>query len=307
MVKRILCVLIGTIAFSLAAFAQTESQHLEFEGFDAVVIEDEFDVTFRESRNYMVDYTVDAALENNRLVEIYARGNTLYISLNRKGMSSDLKKQYRGRNAGKAVLKAVIYAPSISSLTVRGKAVFDAAGTEFIGKSMALTVSDNAKVSGITINTEELTVDLSKAAEAVVKADVEDIIVRNSGTAILTLNYFASKADITAGGSSKTSASGDVKSVSVHAKGNPDISLSGKGDLLKVEGSGTTDFDGVNYTVREAITDMSGSSKAYVSASEKLSLNLRGGHVVFSGEPVINILSIKSASVTRLSDEKVRR
>ena len=127
MVKRILCVLIGTIAFSLAAFAQTESQHLEFEGFDAVVIEDEFDVTFRESRNYMVDYTVDAALENNRLVEIYARGNTLYISLNRKGMSSDLKKQYRGRNAGKAVLKAVIYAPSISSLTVRGKAVFDAA------------------------------------------------------------------------------------------------------------------------------------------------------------------------------------
>ena len=222
-------------------------------------------------------------------------------------MSSDLKKQYRGRNAGKAVLKAVIYAPSISSLTVRGKAVFDAAGTEFIGKSMALTVSDNAKVSGITINTEELTVDLSKAAEAVVKADVEDIIVRNSGTAILTLNYFASKADITAGGSSKTSASGDVKSVSVHAKGNPDISLSGKGDLLKVEGSGTTDFDGVNYTVREAITDMSGSSKAYVSASEKLSLNLRGGHVVFSGEPVINILSIKSASVTRLSDEKVRR
>ena len=172
MVKRILCVLIGTIAFSLAAFAQTESQHLEFEGFDAVVIEDEFDVTFRESRNYMVDYTVDAALENNRLVEIYARGNTLYISLNRKGMSSDLKKQYRGRNAGKAVLKAVIYAPSISSLTVRGKAVFDAAGTEFIGKSMALTVSDNAKVSGITINTEELTVDLSKAAEAVDVATV---------------------------------------------------------------------------------------------------------------------------------------
>lgn len=307
MVKRLLSVLIGTIAFGIVAAAQTESQHLEFEAFDAIVVDDEFDVTFRESRNYMVDYTVDAAFESNRLVEVYVRGKTLFISLNRKGMSSDLKKAYRGRNAGKAVLRAVVYAPTVASVQLLGKSLFDAAGIEIKGSRFTVNVSDNAHLSGLSVKTEELTVEMAKSAEVSLKADVDNLIIRTNGNAVLTVNYSAEKVDLTATGSSKTTLTGDAVFAAVHAKGNPDVSMSGKGDILRIDGNGTTDFDGVNFAVKEVTTDMSGSSKAYVSPTEKLNLTLRGGHVVFGGEPSVNIVSIKSASVTRLADEKVRK
>lgn len=307
MVQKILSVLIGMMAFGFSAFAQTESQHLEFEAFDTIVIDDEFAVNLRPSSHYMVDYTVDAALENNRLVEVYNRGKTLYITLNRKGMSSELKKAYRGRGAGKAVLRATVSMPSLSAIQVQGKALLEAGGVNFESDRFSVTVSDNAKVNGLSIKADRIEVDLSKNAEATMALDADNAVIRTSGNSNLTASQLSNKLEISASGSTKTNLSGDAVFTSVYAKGNPDVVLSGKGDILKVDAGGTSELDAVNYAVREATMDVTGSSKSYVSPSEKLSLTMKGGYVVFAGEPLINILSIKSASVTRLADERPRR
>ena len=67
MIKRILVVLIGICAYAIAAQAQTITKSQEYSAFSTIEVGDTFNVSFKpsETGNYMAEWTVDTALEND--------------------------------------------------------------------------------------------------------------------------------------------------------------------------------------------------------------------------------------------------
>ena len=83
-----------TLAFIFSAGAQKNIVHeFEYESFASVKVADDFIVKLVSADHYMVRTSVDARLD--QYVRAYVQNGTLYVNLDRKSFSSELKKALR--------------------------------------------------------------------------------------------------------------------------------------------------------------------------------------------------------------------
>lgn len=302
MLKRIL-ILTAALAMAFAAAAQTTTKSEDLVAFDSIEISNDFEVTFHQADFYRVDWTYDTIL--NDVVGVSVSGKTLHISLNKKGMSSELKKTYRGRNAPKPILKATVYAPSFSNLTLSENAVFNAADNRIETDVFQLSVTDKAQVSRLSVGADRAVITMDKDGKAALTLAAGQIDIRTARSSALDLKQTSGTLNISAANTSVVTVSGDTEAMATTTQNSSKVTVSGTASTLRHDGKGSSEVDVLNAPVQSAEVTMANSGKLYLSVSDTLRVDLKGGSsVYFSGEPQISVVNIVSSTLTRYTGKK---
>ena len=98
---------------------------------------------------------------------------------------------------------------------------------------------------------------------------------------------------------------GETLNASVTSSGSSRVTLKGKTSDLNVTGSGLSSVDAINLKTSECTVKLTNSSKLYEAATETVHIDLAGNStLVFDGDPVIDIINVKSSTIQRYSNVK---
>jgi len=302
MKKNLMKLIIATVAlaaFCLSSAAQTSTDTKEFPaGFTGIEVSDDFEISLKTGETCSVTWSVDAVLKD--YIEVYVKGQVLHIEFNRKGMSSELKKTYRGKNAPKPTLNASITVAELRSLTVTDNVVVNAYNEDFYGDSFSLTASGASKINNLGVASGSAKISLSKNAQAKVTVYTnKDLTVSTGNSSVLNLEQESNTLSVSASGSSNVTIAGNViKGCDV--SNSSVVTLNGSCPSLSVKSqSGSAVTDATAFQVKEANITMSGSGQVSVSPTDILKLDIKDGTVNFSNDPKVEIVSIVKASVIR--------
>lgn len=302
MVKKTIA-LMSALALSLAAWAQTTTKSNDVVAFDNIEINSDFEVTFHQAEFYRVDYTFDTLLSD--VVSVHVSGNTLYVSFNKKGMSSELKKTYKGRNASKPILKVSVYAPNFSNLTLSENAVFDAMGNRIRADVFQLTATDKARVNNLSVEAERAVLTLEKDAKAGMTVNAAQIEVHAGKASALEMLQYSDALTITTTGSASVTVSGETGDIVSNTQNSSKVTVSGFAESIRHDGKGSSEADLLNVPIKTAEAVMANSSKLYLSVSDLLKVDLKGGSsVIFNGNPEIDVVNIISSTLMHYSGKK---
>ena len=110
------------LAFMFVASAQKASIHeIEYESFTSVKVSDDFIVRLVTADRYKVKTMVDERLDQH--VKAYVQNGTLYVTLDRKNFSSDLKKALRVKGAPAPKLEVEVAFPSVKLIELSGNTI----------------------------------------------------------------------------------------------------------------------------------------------------------------------------------------
>ena len=148
MCKRVLCVVILTIASIASAFSQTRTLEHEYGEFEKLDVSGGFHVNLVQDRSYSTRLVVDDILEP--YVECYVKSKTLYITLDEKAIPKDIKKSYKGKNSADPVLKVTVYVPGLNSIKLSSNSTL---ASEFAmeSDSFELTMGDNSVLNNLEV------------------------------------------------------------------------------------------------------------------------------------------------------------
>lgn len=284
---------------SVMASAQTKEINHDFSSFDAIDIDYEFNVKIEQSRkNYSISLTVDDILAD--YVQTYVKNHTLFITLDKKSLPSDVKKLYKGRKSAEPVLNAVVSVPeNITKVKMSGASTLTV-NDEIECKEFEITLKDQARVKKLIVDASDISVSMENKSQADMELYAENVTINTSGSADAGINQNSEHLVLNPSGSSTVLVDGETLVADVTTAGSSKTTLRGKTGILNVVGAGSSNIDAINYHTPEVTAKLSGSCKFTEAATDKLSMDLSGNsHLIFDGEPVINIINIKSSSVSR--------
>ena len=268
-IKSLLVVIFIIASTSALSFAQTRTIEHEYSEFDAISVSDGFKVTMVEKAGYNAKFKVSDALES--YIQCYVKAGTLFIGIDEKSVPKEVRKSFKGKNSDGPVLEATVYVPVLNSITLNVNA-----------NSASFSVSKKSKLSSINVKAaDKVTVNAEGSATVVLEYSAKTLEVNNSGSADLAIN-------------------GQCETSSVCTAGSAKLSLSGKANVLNVTGKGgSSKVDAVTMSVEDVNVSLDGADLT-VTPAKTLSLDLgKGASVCYSGDPLIKIVKIQNASVTR--------
>lgn len=302
--KKSIFAALAAILVSISASAQPLLvQDKDFEKFTKVSVEDNFVLKFSKSENYSVTLKTDERIAAH--VQAYVKNGTLYLILDEKGYSPELKKELRQKGAAAPVLEAEVYMPAMNSVVLKDKAVV-AACDSFETETFTMTVSDNALVSDLDVTCSTGELNVSKNAQVTGTVSVTSkmyVNVSNSGRVSLTQN--GGNAFISQANSAYIDFRATLNSFEVESAGSSESHISGTASLLKVTGTGLSRVDAELLESGDGDVVLSGSAKCYVNVTEHLKVNLVGGSMLtFKRNPVFEIDRVVNSTLIKADDVK---
>lgn len=302
--KKSIFAALAAILVSISASAQPLLvQDKDFEKFTKVSVEDNFVLKFFKSENYSVTLKTDERIAAH--VQAYVKNGTLYLILDEKGYSPELKKELRQKGAAAPVLEAEVYMPAMNSVVLKDKAVV-AACDSFETETFTMTVSDNALVSDLDVTCSTGELNVSKNAQVTGTVSVTSkmyVNVSNSGRVSLTQN--GGNAFISQANSAYIDFRATLNSFEVESAGSSESHISGTASLLKVTGTGLSRVDAELLESGDGDVVLSGSAKCYVNVTEHLKVNLVGGSMLtFKRNPVFEIDRVVNSTLIKADDVK---
>ena len=166
--KKLFLAFAMVVMTAFAAHAQARLvQENDYESFSSINVSDDFIVKLNSSHKYSVKTISDERVAP--FVVSYVKNGVLYVTLDRKNFSSEVKKQLKVKGAAKPVLEVEIYFPSIKSLEMSDNTNLQISDV-IKAETFTLVLSDKAKVNKINLECETAELNLSKGAYANVEA-----------------------------------------------------------------------------------------------------------------------------------------
>ena len=301
MIKKTLATIIGIVALTIVASAQTVTKFQEYAAFNTIDAEYNYNISIRPSEegNYVVEQTIDAILEN--YIKAYVKNNTLFISFDEKGYNKDkeAKAAYKGKNAPKPVLNIIVKAPTFQTLKIRDNVVVDALGTTLNSNSFTLEAADNTKINNFSVETGDCKVTVGKNAIVNLNAKAGDLKIKADKNAVLNLNFETKGLDIETGNSAVLTLSGGATSSKIKVEDSSKLTISGNASSMEFTGEDKADVDASKFPVKDATVKMKNSCKLAANVSSDLSIEMDGASLVFSGNPDIKIVNLVKATIGR--------
>ena len=302
--KKSIFAVLAAILVSVCAFAQPlVVQDKDFEKFTKISVEDNFVVKFIKSDRYSVTLKTDERIAAH--VQAYVKNSTLYLILDEKGYSPELKKQLRQKGASAPVLEAEVYMPMINSVVLKDKAVI-AACDRFETETFTMTVSDNALVSyfDVTCSTGELNVSRNAQVKGTVSV-TSKMYVNASNSAQVSLTQNGGNAFVSQGNSAYVDFKAILNTLEIESSGGSESHISGTASLLKVTGAGLSRVDAELLEAKDGDVVLSGSAKSHVNVTDHLKVNLVGGSMLtFKRTPVFEIDRVVNSTLIKADDAK---
>ena len=300
LLKFVVCI----FALSLAAAstpAQTKTSH-DFSSFDALEVDYDFNVRVVDSRDYSVSMNLENDLKD--YVQAYVKNHTLYLALDEKKLPSDLRKRYRGRRSSSPLLDVTVYTPeALTSIKMKGASSLDV-GFDLECRDFVLDLSENARVTKLVADASNISVTMAGKSSAIgIALFADNIKINVAGSAKLEAEQDSQRIEIVTGGSAQLDVEGETLDVQLTTSGSSKTTVRGKTNTLSVNGSATSNVDAVSLKTSECTARLSNSSKLYEAATETLHIDINGNStLVFDGDPVIDIINVKSSTVQRYSN-----
>lgn len=288
---------------SLVAFAQTKQINHDVSSFDCLDVDFDFDVRVVESRKPSVSLNVDNELKD--FVQTYVKNHTLYITLDQKKLPSDLKKLFRNRRSKSPVLEATVYTPDpLTEVRLSAYSILSV-NQEIECKDFRIDLDENARIERLTVDAGTVTVNATGKSSADLVLYADEIKINASGSSVIGLDQDSEKLSIVAGGSSEVRMEGETLDADLTVSGTSKATLAGKTNKLAVTGSGFTNVDAINLKASECTAKLSGNCKVYEAATETIHVDISGNStLVFDGDPVVDIISVKSSTLQRYNNAK---
>lgn len=296
-----LSIIIGTIVLIIAGSplnAQTKVVSHDFSAFTGIDVKDNFEVSISNSDSYSIRLTVSEALADYILT--YVKSQTLYISLDTKSIPSDVKKMFKGKNAIKPVLKAVIFMPTINNINMSDNSLINSTTPFETATSFSLNMFGKTMISNLNIKANTADITMSKNSNANITVSADNITANTSGSANLKLTKIGNELTLNSSGSSIINVSGNNSKVMVNTSGPSKVNISGLATDLSVSGSGSGIIDALGLATSTASIGVKGFASIIESATDTLTLDISDGcKVIFNGDPKIVIVNIKNSSVSK--------
>jgi len=296
-----LSIIIGTIGLIIAGSpmnAQTKVVNHDFSVFTGIDVQDDFEVSISNSDNYSIRLTVSEALTD--YIQTYVKAQTLHIFLDTKSIPSDVKKMFKGKNAIKPVLKAVIFMPTINKINMSDNSSINSTTPFETATSFSLNMSGKTMISNLNIKANSADITMSKNSNADITVSADNITASTSGSSNLKLAKSGKELTLDPSGSSIINVSGNNSKVVVKSSGPSKVSIIGSTTDLSVSGSGSGIIDALGLVTSTASIGVKGSASVTESATDTLTLDISDGcKVIFTGDPKVVITNIKNSSVSR--------
>ena len=302
--KKLLFTLVAAIFTSLAANAQASLvQENDYESFSSVNVSDDFSVKLINSPKYSVKTVSDERIAP--YVVCYVKNGVLYVSLDRKSFSQELKKQMRVEGTAAPILEAEIYCPTIKSLEMSGNANLKLADV-INAPNFTLILTDKAKVNKINFEGETAEINLSKGAYASIEATtVKTLYVTTENTSQAIVKHFGNAISLVSSGASTQNVESEVVNMNADFSGGSTIEVKGSTTMLQANGSGTSRLTAEETVADSASVTQTGSSKCHVNVTGNLLVNLSGGAMLtFKDKPVIEVERILNSTLIKHDDPR---
>jgi len=297
-IKSLILAITAIVFLSVPAAAQTRTVEHEYSEFDAISVSSGFKVTFVEQDGYNAKFKVSDALEGH--VQSYVKARTLYIGIDEKSVSKEVKRDFKGKNSDGPVLEATVYMPKLNSITLSDDCTFS---TKHVLNSadFRMDLTGSSAVNNLNVNAGSAVISAGRKARlssSNVKADV--ITVNGEGNADIILEYTCKTLNVNNSGSAVLALNGQTEDAYVTTSGGARLSLSGKAAKLNVSGKGgSSKIDAATLSSDDVSVSLDGAELS-VAPANNLSLDLgKGASVTYSGDPMIKIVKIQNSTVTR--------
>lgn len=302
--KKSFVFIISCLLFGAVASAQPQKViEKDFEKFSTIKIEDKFDVKLISSDRYAVRINVDERIAAH--VQAYEKNGTLYLILDEKGYTKELKKQLKQKGVAEPVLEAEIYMPEVNSLIFSDK-VFVRHCDELKSDNFTLTASDNAKIQQLRISCATADMNVSRSVEMTAEMNVASKLYLDAGnSAKVSLSQNGGNSFLELDGSAYVDMKASVQSLEIIASSGAESHVSGTASLLTVNASGLSRTDAELLEVKEGQITQTGSSKCHVNVTDKMKVNLTGGCMLtFKRTPAIEVDRIVNSTLIKADDPK---
>ena len=302
--KKLILAVVTALLFGASAFAQPLLvQEKNYEKFDKISVDDNFVLRFIKAGTYAVTLKTDERIAAH--VQAYVKNSTLYLVLDEKGFSSDLKKELRKKGAAAPVLEADIYMPSVNAVVMKGKSVL-ASCDRFETETFTMTLTDNALVSYVDIACSTGEINVSKNAQVTGTAAVTSkmyLNISNSAQASFTQN--GGNAFVSQSNSAYIDYKANLNMIEIEATGGSESHISGTSSHLKVTGAGLSRVDAELLESKDGDVFLNGSTKCHVNVTDHLKVNLTGGSMLtFKRNPSFEIDRIVNSTLIKADDVK---
>lgn len=303
MKKPLFLFLLSAIFCCVSSYAQPQViLEKQVERFRDINVSDDLVVELVHSTAYGVSATVDELVA--AYVKVYVESGTLYVQLNEKGFSTDLKKQIRNKERPEPALKVKIHMPYFKGLTISGNASIvhcDKFYTDSLTVTMSekssilgfevecsvaeLSISDNARLSSGISASQKIEMYTSNSAEVDMTLSSDSAYVKTSGNSQVRLNNAElGRFEQVSSSSSRCVVQGNASCVKVVAA---NISRS--------------DLKGLNTSQAEIF--MTGSARCHINATDLIKVSLTGASmIVYENDPSFEIQKIVGSTILKSSD-----
>ena len=302
--KKLFFALALAVITAIAANAQASLVHEnDYESFSSVNISDDFIVKLNSSDKYSVKTISDERVAP--FVSCYVKNGVLYVSLDRKSFTPELKKQLKAKGAAKPVLEVEVYFPSIKSLEMSGNTNLQIADV-VKADNFTLVLSDKAKVNKLNIESETAEINLSKSAYANVEATTsKTLYVNTENTSQAIVKHFGNAISLTSAGTSLQNIESEVVNMNASLNGGSTIEVKGSAAKLQVKGAATSRLTAEALAADNASVEQTGSSKCHVNVTGNILVNLTGGAMLtFMGKPTIEVDRIVNSTLIKHDDPR---
>ena len=304
--KKLFIAVALAVITAIAANAQASLvQENDYESFSSVNISDDFIVKLNSSDKYSVKTISDERVAP--FVSCYVKNGVLYVSLDRKSFTPELKKQLKAKGAAKPVLEVEVYFPSIKSLEMSGNTNLQIADV-VKADNFTLVLSDKAKVNKLNIESETAEINLSKSAYANVEATTsKTLYVNTENTSQAIVKHFGNAISLTSAGTSLQNIESEVVNMNASLNGGSTIEVKGSAAKLQVKGAATSRLTAEALAADNASVEQPGSSKCHVNVTGNILVNLTGGAMLtFMGKPTIEGDRIVNSTLIKHDDPRIK-
>jgi hypothetical protein len=302
--KKTFILIISCLLFGVVASAQPlKLIEKDFEKFSTVKVEDKFDVKLMKSEKYAVRINVDERIAAH--VQAYEKNGILYLILDEKGYTKELKKQLKQKGAAEPVLEAEIYMPEVKSLIFCDKVSVKYCDI-LRSDNFTLTASDNAKIQQLKIVCSTAEINVSKNAELSANMKVASkLYLEAKNSSKVSIAQDGGNAFMELQGSSFVDMKAESQTIEVFASSSAESHISGTASLLTVNASGLSRTNAEFLVATEGLMTLTGSSKCHVDVTDKMKVNLTGGCMLtFKRSPAIEVERIVNSTLIKADDPK---
>ena len=294
---------------AMSVNAQTITKSNELSAFTGIEACYEYEVLVKKSESYRVEWVVDEVIDD--LVQIYQQGNVLKLDFDKKAMTKDQKKYYKGKTAPKMTLKVTVYTPNVESITLKEKAHMDASGASFSANVFNLSMEDETTLNSVNVKANSANLQTADKAVANLVVDSKNIEVKGSKKSSIKLTIKdCEQLNVKSDNDFDLDVFGSVSNaISIQAAGSSKLTFeNGNAPQILFTSKGSAELDATGYEIKKAECSMTG-GKAYINATEILKLDLKSSTfssslVSFMNDPAIEIVKVEKSSITRFNGKK---